>query len=158
METKLRELLKELQNGFKLESRPFKRIANQLNWTEEEVLEQLKLSLESGLIRRIGVAVRPEKVGHFSNALVAWQVPEDRIEQVGEGMAELREISHCYERECPEGWNLNLFTMIHAKSSEELNGIIDDLKTKYELENYKIYKTEKELKKTSMRYFEGEED
>jgi DNA-binding Lrp family transcriptional regulator len=158
MEPKLRELLKELQNGFKLESRPFKRIANELNWTEEEVLEQLKLSLESGLIRRIGVAVRPEKIGHFSNALVAWEVPADRIDSVGEGMAELREISHCYERECPEGWNYNLFTMIHAKSPDQLEEIITGLKKKYDLENYKIYKTVKELKKTSMRYFEREAD
>lgn len=37
MDSKTRQVLCELQDGFKLETRPFKRIANQIGCSEEEV-------------------------------------------------------------------------------------------------------------------------
>jgi DNA-binding Lrp family transcriptional regulator len=158
MEEKTRELLKELQNGFKLETRPFKRIANHLGISEDQVLEIIKQNLDQGVIRRIGVAVRPEKLGHNANALVVWQVSSDKIDAVGEEVSAMREVSHCYERECPPGWEYNFFTMIHARKAEQLEDIIQQISEKNSLNNYKIYRTEKELKKTSMRYFDGDDD
>ncbi|HAE41285.1 MAG TPA: Lrp/AsnC family transcriptional regulator [Candidatus Riflebacteria bacterium] len=154
MDTKTRQVLSELQDGFKLETRPFKRIANQVGCSEEEVLEVIKRSREEGLIRRIGAAVRPGHLGHTANALVVWQVAEDRIDEVGTALAEMREISHCYERECPPNWPYNLFTMIHARSEEELDQLIADIFQRFSLGQYKVLRTVKELKKTSMRYFE----
>ncbi|PKL43281.1 MAG: Lrp/AsnC family transcriptional regulator [Candidatus Riflebacteria bacterium HGW-Riflebacteria-1] len=154
MDTKTRQVLSELQDGFKLETRPFKRIANQVGCSEEEVLEIIKRSREEGLIRRIGAAVRPGHLGHTANALVVWQVAEERIEEVGTALAEMREISHCYERECPPNWPYNLFTMIHARSEEELDQLIADIFQRFSLGQYKVLRTVKELKKTSMRYFE----
>ena len=154
MDTKTRQVLSELQDGFKLETRPFKRIANQIGCSEEEVLEIIKRSREEGLIRRIGAAVRPGHLGHTANALVVWQVADERINEVGTALAEMREISHCYERECPPNWPYNLFTMIHARSEEELDQLIADIFQRFSLGQYKVLRTVKELKKTSMRYFE----
>jgi DNA-binding Lrp family transcriptional regulator len=158
MEEKTRELLRELQNGFKLETRPFLRIANKLGYSENQVLQTIKDCIEEGIIRRIGAAVRPEKMGHSCNALVVWQVAADKIDEVGNDAAGYREISHCYERECPPNWPYNFFTMIHAKTDEELKEIIQQIAQKHELSNYKVYATEQELKKTSMRYFPEESD
>ena len=154
MDSKTRQILCELQDGFKLETRPFKRIANKVGCTEEEVIEIISKCRDEGIIRRIGAAIRPEQIGHAANALVAWDVAEENVDEIGAALAEMREISHCYERECPPGWNYNLFTMIHARSEEELRNIVAGISERFKFNGFKIFRTEKELKKTSMRYFE----
>ena len=156
MDSKTRQILCELQDGFKLETRPFKRIANQVGCSEEEVIEIIGKCRDEGIIRRIGAAVRPEQTGYTANALVAWDVSPEHIDEVGAALGELREVSHCYERECPEGWNFNLFTMMHARSEEELRNLVASISERFKFNGFKIYRTEKELKKTSMRYFEAD--
>lgn len=154
MDTKTRQILCELQDGFKLETRPFKRIANQVGCSEEDVLSIIGRCRDEGLIRRIGVAIRPGHLGHTANALVVWQVTAEQVDEIGSALAEMREISHCYERECPADWPYNLFTMIHARSEDELEQIVSDISQRFSLAQYKVLRTVKELKKTSMRYFE----
>lgn len=156
MDNKTRQVLCQLQDGFKLETRPFKRIANEVGCTEEEVMAIVKQCCTDGIIRRIGAAVRPEQIGHGHNALVAWQVSEDLVDSFGNALAAMREISHCYERECPEGWPYNMFTMIHARSEESLHDLIHGIGEKFAVSQYKILRTARELKKTSMRYFEDQ--
>lgn len=153
MDARTKELLRELQDGFKLETRPFKRIANRLGCSEEEVIKLIEDCLEQGIIRRIGAAVRPEKLGHDANALVVWQVSDEKIDEVGAEVATMREVSHVYERECPPDWPFNFFTMIHARNEVELKSLIQQIADRHQLENFQVFKTEKELKKTSMRYF-----
>ena len=153
MDAKTKDLLRELQDGFKLETRPFKRMANKLGCSEEEVIGMIKDCIDQGLIRRIGAAIRPEKLGHSSNALVVWKVAADKIDEIGEDVAGMREVSHVYERECPPEWPYNFFTMIHARNQTELDSLIEKISSKHNLTEYSVFGTEKELKKTSMRYF-----
>ncbi len=153
LDEKTINILKELQNDFKLETKPFKRIANKLGITEEEVISVISHCREEGIIRRIGVAIKPQNAGFVANALTAWKVPEDKIHEVGSELAEMKEVSHCYDRECPEGWDYNLFVMIHSQSKEELDQIIKNISSKFDLKEYKVFNTVRELKKTSMKYF-----
>lgn len=153
MDNKTRCILSELQDGFKLETRPFKRIAKSLDCSEDEVIETIKGCCNEGIIRRLGAAIRPTHIGHAANALVIWQVASDEVEKVGVELAKMREISHCYERECPPEWPYNFFTMIHARSQEGLEEIINNILQRFSLEKYMVLNTVKELKKTSMRYF-----
>lgn len=153
-----RKLLKELQDGFKLEGHPFKRLALELGSSEEEVIKTIRRFKDEGVIRRIGVAVRPERVGHQSNAMVAWDVPADRVEPVCLAMAKRPEISHCYDRDCPPGWVGNVFTMIHAHDEAHLAQILKELHEATGLHPHQIFRTIRELKKTSMRYFTEEEN
>ena len=153
LDEKTRKILKELQNDFKLETKPFKRIANKLGITEEEVISTVSNCREEGIIRRIGVAIKPQNAGFVANALTAWKVPEDKIHEVGSELAEMKEVSHCYDRECPEGWDYNLFVMIHSQSKDELDQIIKNISSRFDLKEYKVFNTVRELKKTSMKYF-----
>lgn len=147
-------LVRELQRGFKLERRPFLRVARALDMTEEGVIARVAGWLKSGIIRRIGIAVRPQKIGNAANALVAWQVPAERVEEVGTAMALSNEVSHCYERECPPDWPYNLFTMIHTHDDEQMAKLIAGFEEKFKLASPKVLRTVRELKKSSMRYFE----
>ncbi len=153
IDQKTKSILTELQNNFKLEAKPFKRIANDLKITEEEVLSTVSKCCEEGIIRRIGVAVKPQKAGLAANALTAWKVPQEIIHEVGSELAEMKEVSHCYDRECPPGWDYNLFVMIHSQTDEELKSIINKISSKFNLKDYKVFNTVRELKKTSMKYF-----
>lgn len=157
MDTSLDEktirILSALQNGFKLEARPFKRIGNEVGCSEEEVIDVISKCCDEGIIRRIGVAIKPENAGFVCNALTAWKVSSDKVHEVGSELAEMREVSHCYDRECPEGWDYNLFVMLHAQSREQLEELIKNISERFDLKEYKVMKTVRELKKTSMKYF-----
>lgn len=148
-----RMILARVEQGFKLEKRPFLRIAKELAITEEEVLETIRKYLAEGVIRRLGAAVKPTSMGHSVNVLVAWAVPRDKVEEVGEALAARPEVSHCYDRECPPGWDWNLFTMIHTTSEDHLQLLLDELKFQFSLSSYGLFRTQRELKKTSMLYF-----
>ncbi len=151
------DLVKILQEGLKLEKRPFLRIAKETKMTEDEVICFIRDWVAKGIIRRVGLAVKPEGVGLKVNALVAWKVPHSKVAKVGEGMAECPEISHCYERECPPGWPYNLFTMIHTTDEPSLASIVSGLSEKFGIDEYKVFKTVRELKKTTMKYFQEED-
>lgn len=153
MEEQEIRLVKELQKGLKLERRPFLRIAKELGLSESEVIDRIDLMQKSGVIRRLGVAIKPEKAGFTSCALVAWNVPQDQIEKVGKLMAEFPEISHCYEREITPTWQWSIYTMIHATTPEHLADIVSLLQKESGIDDYRIFKTVRELKKTSMTYF-----
>lgn len=143
----------ELQNGIKLETRPFKRIANEVGCSEQEVIDTIRQYLSDGIIKRVGIAAHPKTLGYEAASLVMWQAPKDKIDKIGTELAQMSQITHCYERECPEGWPYNLYTMLHARSDEELQDLINQISDKYELKEYKSFKTLKELKKTTMQYF-----
>ena len=153
LDEKTKKILSELQNGFKLEARPFKRISNEVGCTEEEVIATISNCCDNGIIRRIGAAIKPQNAGYTTNALTAWNVPAEKIHEVGTELAEMKEVSHCYDRECPKGWNYTLFVMIHSHSKEELDEIIKKISEKFDLKDYKVFNTVRELKKTSMKYF-----
>ena len=153
IDEKTKKILSELQNGFKLEARPFKRIANEVGCTEEEVIATISNCCDNGIIRRIGAAIKPQNAGFTTNALTAWKVSSEKIHEVGSELAEMKEVSHCYDRECPKGWDYNLFVMIHCHSKEELEEIIKKISEKFDLKEYKVFNTVRELKKTSMKYF-----
>ena len=154
MDSKLKAIFKALQNGIKLEATPFQRIALEIGIDESEVISLIKANCDNGTIRRLGAAVRPDKLDYTNNALVSWKVSEDKVASTGEKMSQYEEVTHCYERGCPEGWDYNFFSMIHAKSEQELQDVVKAISCECQISEYEIFRTVKELKKTSMKYFD----
>ena len=147
------KLLKEISEELKLERRPFLRIAKALDLTEEQVIERIEKLQKEGAIRRLGIAVKPERFGHQTNVLVAWNVPPEKMEEVGTALAAVPEISHCYERETQPDWPHRLFTMIHARSQDHFREILASIETRFGLHDRRLFPTKLELKKTSPRLF-----
>ncbi len=146
-------LVRITQEDLPLVSRPFAMIGEKLSLSEKEILKWIKQGLKSGLIRRFAGLIKHTKVGFHGNVMVAWQVPEKRIEEVGQKIAEERGITHCYERRSYKHWPYNLYTMLHAKSHEEALSLIKTLAPKYGLSNYLPLFTVKELKKIRLKLF-----
>jgi DNA-binding Lrp family transcriptional regulator len=85
--------------------------------------------------------------------MVAWIVPDDKIEDIGEMMADFREVTHCYQRKPQNDWRYNLFTMVHGDSKDECYEIARRMSKTSGINEYALLFSEKEFKKTSMEYF-----
>ena len=149
-----REIVRVLQEGVPLVSRPYQVMASQLQMSEEELLAAIADFLSRGIIRRLGVMVRHQDLGYVANAMIVWEVPEDRIDEVGEIMAGFQEVTHCYQRPAyPPDWPYNLFTMVHGRKREDCQEIAARLAGASGLKNYRLIFSLDELKKSSMKYF-----
>ncbi|HDZ91748.1 MAG: AsnC family transcriptional regulator [Deltaproteobacteria bacterium] len=149
-----KKVISLIQGDLPLDPRPFALLAQRLGMDEDEFIRRIKRLKERGVIRRFGATLRHQEAGFDSNAMVAWLAPADRIDQIGETFARFREVSHCYHRTPRKDWPYNLYTMIHGSSREECRLIAERLSRSAGLKEYRLLFSEKEFKKTSMKYFD----
>lgn len=148
-----KKLIRLLQEDLPLTSRPYAAIGAQIGMSEEDVLASVERYLSSGVLRRFGVALRHREAGFTANGMGAWDVPEDRADEVGQIMAGFREVSHCYQRPRFAGWPYSHFTMIHGATREACEAVAERISAATGITNYRLLFSTSELKKTSMRYF-----
>jgi DNA-binding Lrp family transcriptional regulator len=150
---KEQELVRFLQEDLPLTPAPFADIAAQLGMSEQEVVDKVTAWVEDGTIRRFGAMVRHQRLGYKANAMSAWDVREERVEEVGKALADAREVSHCYQRPRADGWEYNIFAMIHAATEEECADIAVTLAERVGIDSYSLLFSSREFKKVSMKYF-----
>lgn len=153
-----KKVVAAIQGDIPVSRRPYKDIAERIGTDEQTVLEILKDLYNRGLIRRFGATLRHQKSGFSANAMVAWKVEDARVDEVGEQMAENPSVSHCYRRVVTEKWPYNLYTMIHARDRDTCYALASELSEKTGVKDYTLLFSSRELKKTSMVYFEDELD
>jgi len=150
------ELLRVLQEDIPLDPRPFQKIGQQIDLSEEEILEIIKEWQKSGIMRRMGIILRHRKAGFNANGMSVWIVPDERIEQVAKTMISFPEVGHCYQRPSFPNWPYNMFAMIHGKSKEQVINVAREISKAVGIEDYDILFTVREFKKVSMKYFVDE--
>ena len=148
-----KKIIASIQEDIPIISRPYHEISKKLKISEETLLKTLKNLCYRGVIRRFGATIRHQKSGFAANAMVAWIVDEKRVEKVGEKMSSFKEVSHCYRRNPTDEWPYNLYTMVHANSEDACREIARTMSSETRVENYKLLFSQRELKKTSMKYF-----
>lgn len=116
-----RRLIQATQEGLPRVSRPYHAVAEQLGVSAEEVMTRLQRMLDSGVIRRIGAVPNHYILGYKANGMSVWDVPEERIRELGQKIGELDFVSHCYHRprHLPD-WPYNLFAMVHGRDRAEV--------------------------------------
>lgn len=142
-----------IQGDMPIVAQPFAEIALQLGIDESLLLETLDDLAARGVMRRFGATLRHQKSGFTSNAMTAWQVPEDQIETVGNTMAGFKAVSHCYRRDPKTDWPYNLYTMIHGRDEADCHRAAKAMAEKTGVQKYTLLFSRRELKKTSMKYF-----
>jgi len=155
-----RKIAREVQGDIPLEKRPFESIAQRIGMKEDDVVSILKRLQEKGVMRRFGAVLRHVQAGFSENAMVVWAVPEERCEEIGFHLASYTEISHCYERTPPFEGVYTLFTMVHlagdsgeAGEPDRMDTFVRSISQAIGIEEYRILRTLRELKKSSMEYF-----
>ena len=116
-----RRLVIATQNGLPLVARPYHQIAEAIGIPPEDVMARLTRLLESGAIRRIGAVPNHYAIGYTANGMSVWDVPDERIDELGVRVGGLDFVTHCYHRprRLPE-WPYNLFAMVHGGSRTEV--------------------------------------
>lgn len=116
-----RRLIQATQTGLPRVSRPYHAIAEQLGVSADEVMARLRRMLEAGIIRRIGAVPNHYALGYQANGMSVWDVPEERIRDLGRKIGALDFVSHSYHRprHLPE-WPYNLFAMVHGRDHAEV--------------------------------------
>lgn len=153
-----KKIIASLQGDIPISERPYLEIAKKIGVEEKDFLTTLKSLCDRGVIRRFGATIRHQKSGFSANAMAAWQVEEDRIDEVGRTMASFKEVTHCYRRNPADGWPYNLYTMIHGPDEETCWEIAGKMADKTQVKTYTLLFSQKELKKTSMKYFRKDGD
>ncbi|MBN2060243.1 MAG: Lrp/AsnC family transcriptional regulator [Deltaproteobacteria bacterium] len=148
-----KKIIRMIQGDIPLISRPFALLADEIKISEDEMLGRIQSLIHRGILRRFGATLRHQEAGFSSNAMVAWNVPDDRAEAIGLEMGTFREVTHCYLRERQKEWNFNLYTMIHGETREECHRIADRISEICGIKDYEMLFSENEFKKTSMEYF-----
>lgn len=146
------KILFETNKGLLLTVEPFNEIAAQLGITPQEVIARLVKLRDSGVIRRFGASIKPNDLGFSANALVAWKVPENRVQEVGSFLSQYSEVTHCYERKTIAGkWEYNLYTVMHARKREAIKLLVNNLSEATAVNDYLILYSTRDLKKAYAR-------
>jgi DNA-binding Lrp family transcriptional regulator len=146
-------IIAAIQGDMPVVVRPYAQIARELGIEENQLLQALEDLVRRGIIRRFGATLRHQKSGFKANAMTAWKVDEERMDEVGGIMASFKEVSHCYRRDPTDEWNFNLYTMIHGKDEDHCRKTAAKMAEKADVRDYRLLFSRRELKKTSMKYF-----
>jgi DNA-binding Lrp family transcriptional regulator len=147
-------VIKELQKDITVTKEPYKEAIERLGMSYERFFEIANALKDAGVMRRFATILNHRKAGFGANAMSVWVVPEDEGEKIGREMAEFSAVSHCYLRPSYPNWPYNLFAMVHGKSQEECDSLIEEMAKESGLTEYgKLYSTV-EFKKQRLVYFD----
>ena len=147
-------LLVEIQDGFPLSATPYRDIADAIDADVDEVVAAVDRLLAEGCIKRIGCVVNHIVTGFDANCMVVWDVPDDELDVLGESVGEIPYVTLCYHRtrRPDQGWEYNLFTMIHGREADAVDAKIDELAAEHlPVDHERLYSTAT-LKQTGARY------
>jgi DNA-binding Lrp family transcriptional regulator len=149
-----RQIIVATQSGLPRVPRPYHAIAAQIGVVAEEVMRRMRHMLESGIIRRIGAVPNHYALGYQANGMSVWDVPDERVRELGAKIGALDCVSHCYHRprHLPV-WPYNLFAMLHGRDRDEVETkmcSIADLLGTADRGHTVLYST-RILKKTGLR-------
>ncbi len=148
-----RDVIRATQGDLPVVPEPWAEAAEQLGVGVDELLAHLQGMTERGLLRRVAAILFHRRAGFSANGMGVWQVPDERILEIGPRMAAFRGISHCYERPTYQDWPYQIFTMAHGRSKEECDAILDAIAAETGIDDRATLYSSTEFKKIRLLYF-----
>ena len=146
-------IIRELQEDLPLISRPFDDMAERLHITTAGLFARAAEFQERKIMRRYSAVLHHRRSGFKANAMIVWNVPPERSEEVGMIMAQHTAVTHCYERPTFPDWPYTHFTMVHATSTEGCEEIGREIGEATGITDRMFLYSTREYKKTRVRYF-----
>ena len=150
------DLVRELQKDIEPVAEPFAGVVQGLGIDYETLADEVDRMQRAGLMRRFAAILYHRRAGFKANAMVVWKVPEERAEAIGETVAAYSAVSHCYLRPVYPNWPYPLFSMVHGRSKEEVEGIVEEMAEEIGVKEYAYLYSTREFKKVRIRYFSPE--
>ncbi|MBW3672405.1 MAG: hypothetical protein KY432_12130, partial [Acidobacteria bacterium] len=145
-----------LQEELPIQPRPFDVVARKLEEHPDELIEFIRKHRELGTILHVGPVLAPAKSRFSASAMGVWNIPHDRLDQVGRMLSEDEMTSACTIRTPQEEWPYNLFTIIHGRSVDECEKTMARLAEMANLQDYQALFSVHEYKRTPMNLFPAE--
>jgi DNA-binding Lrp family transcriptional regulator len=146
-------VIRELQGDLPVVPEPYQPAADAVGLTVERLLGHLEGMRERGALRRVAAILYHRRAGFSANGMGVWNVPEERIDEIGPRMAAYRGISHCYRRPTYRDWPYSVFTMAHGRSKDECDAILDRIAEEQGIEDRAVLYSSTEFKKIRLMYF-----
>ena len=148
--------IRAAQGPMEVTPEPFARAAAELGIAQDDLLARLESMQERRALRRVAAILFHRRAGFSANGMGVWNVPEERILELGPRMSAFRGISHCYQRPTYADWPYSVFTMAHGRSKEECDAILDSIAADTGIEDRRTLYSSTEFKKIRLRYFTDE--
>lgn len=123
-----RQLVELTQAGLPLVEDPWAWLAEKLGIDVDATLALLQRLQGDGAIRRIAAVPNHYRLGYRHNGMTVWEVDEAQLGRLGPLVGSQAFVSHCYRRPRREGWNYNLFAMVHGRSAEEIDAYRNEIR------------------------------
>ncbi len=149
-----RRIIEATQGGLPLISQPYHAVAEEVGIAPEEIMQRMQRMLDSRIIRRIGLVPNHYTLGYKANGMTVWDIPDEKVTELGEQIGRLDYVSHCYQRPRHQPlWNYNLFAMVHGRDRDEVSKKVEKIvKLLGEHDRgHEILYSSKILKKTGLR-------
>ncbi len=154
-------LIAAIQDGLPLVARPYAAIGAAAGLSEAEVLSRLEYLLNQDVIKRFGVVVRHHELGYRANAMVVWDIPDERIDELGRCIGASDFVTLCYQRprRLPD-WRYNLFSMIHGKDRAEVLERLDLMRDQCGLMDFahEVLFSKRRFKQCGAHYIEAQRE
>ncbi len=149
-------VIRATQGDLPVIAEPYAPAAAELGMPVAELLTHLTEMQERRLLRRVAAILYHRRAGFSANGMGVWNVPDERIMEIGPRMAAYRGISHCYQRPTYADWPYSVFTMAHGRSKEECDAILESIATETGIEDRTTLYSSTEFKKIRLLYFTDE--
>jgi DNA-binding Lrp family transcriptional regulator len=146
-------VIRATQGDLPVVSEPYVPAARELGMDVQTLLEHLRGMQERGLLRRVAAILYHRRAGFSANGMGVWNVPYERIAELGPRMAAFRGISHCYQRPTYADWPYSVFTMAHGRSKDECDAILDAIAEQTGIHERATLYSSTEFKKIRLLYF-----
>lgn len=155
-----RKIVLATQAGLPLEAKPYHKVASEIGISPDKVMQRMQVMIDQGIIRRIGVVPNHYALGYKGNGMSVWDVPDEKIAELGEKIGALYNVSHCYHRprHLPE-WPYNLFAMVHGHDRDEVEQQVQQIAQLLgdNDRGHKVLYSTRILKKTGLRLQDKQE-
>ncbi|WP_158244444.1 MULTISPECIES: AsnC family protein [unclassified Pseudomonas] len=117
-----------LERGLPIVTRPYEDLAEQIGAHHDQVLQQMQQWRDQGLFRRVGLVLNHRALGYVANAMLVLDVPDARVDEVGQRLGRAPGVNLCYQRprRLPQ-WRYNLFCMVHGREHRAVEAQIHAL-------------------------------
>jgi len=146
-------LICEIQGDIPISADPYGDIAQKIGYQKQDVLNRLKYYAEQGYVKRVSAVLHHRYSGFSVNGMFASKVDSEKVEVIGKKLAQLPQVTHCYERRTYNEWPYNLYAMIHGTTKIEVEQIVKNFSKEMGIKDYNILYSINEFKKSSMKFF-----
>lgn len=132
-----RAIINTLQGGFPISALPYATVAEDLGIAEDELMERLKVLLDTGALSRFGPMYHAERLGG-GLTLAAMKIEDDDFDRVCEIVNAFPEVAHNYARDHA----FNMWFVLATETPERVDEVLTQIEAASGVKVYNMPKSE----------------